>query len=223
MLDPATFRRIKPNYQFSSIKPPDPDLLSNSESEHSTSSRLGSEEDSDGETDSEPDPFTEPTRKQAKRIKADLKKHFKKKLYRDEDESEQIRVIEVYVPDPAGDGPKTLEALDNARGEGEDAAKPSFTDEDYLTASPVTLGFSFGEKLWLEFSVAGISDIRWNEDAFDSLIIPDDQKTVVRALVESHAWEAKCNIDDVIRGKGRGLVAVLHGVSLTHYPVPIAE
>ncbi len=42
-------------------------------------------------------------------------------------------------------------------------------------------------------------------------MIPQDQKDVVRALVESHSYSASRNIDDVIQGKGQGLVAVLHG------------
>ena len=47
--------------------------------------------------------------------------------------------------------------------------------------------------------------------AFDSLQIPENQKSIVKALVESHTQRASCNIDDVVQGKGRGLVAVLHG------------
>jgi len=43
--------------------------------------------------------------------------------------------------------------------------------------------------------------------------LPENQKTIVRALVESHTGKEgrKVGIDDVIKGKGKGLVAVLHG------------
>lgn len=64
----------------------------------------------------------------------------------------------------------------------------------------------------VEFPVNNVKEIQWNESAFDSLVLPDAQKDIVRALVETHT-HAKDNgtIDDVIAGKGRGLVAVLHG------------
>lgn len=73
------------------------------------------------------------------------------------------------------------------------------------------LGFAFSEKMWLEFSVSGIKDIEWNEKAFDSLVLPENQKSIVKALVESHTFNAAQSIDDVIQGKGKGLVSVLHG------------
>lgn len=94
------------------------------------------------------------------------------------------------------------------------ATEPSertFTEEELLIASPVVLGFAFSEKLWLEFTVSGIREIEWNDSAFDSLVLPDNQKSIVKALVESHTFNPAQNVDDVIQGKGRGLVAVLHG------------
>jgi SpoVK/Ycf46/Vps4 family AAA+-type ATPase len=56
-----------------------------------------------------------------------------------------------------------------------------------------------------------VNEIEWNDGAFDSLVLPDNQKSIVKALVESHTFNAAQNIDDVIQGKGKGLVAVLHG------------
>lgn len=61
------------------------------------------------------------------------------------------------------------------------AAKvPKFSDEEYLIASPVVLGFAFGEKLWLEFTVSGIKDIVWNEHAYDSLVREPNKKEIVQ-------------------------------------------
>ncbi|KAL5594336.1 hypothetical protein BROUX41_001276 [Berkeleyomyces rouxiae] len=95
--------------------------------------------------------------------------------------------------------------------DGEAAQHPVFSDIDYLIASPVVLGFSFSEKLWLELAVSHIGEIKWNEDAYDSLVLAPKTKNIVRALVESHKYHAAESIDDVIQGKGKGLVAVLHG------------
>lgn len=93
----------------------------------------------------------------------------------------------------------------------EEGAKDIFTEEQLLIASSVVVGFSFSEKLWLEFAVSSIGEISWNADAFDSLILPDNQKGIVKAMVSSHAFHPSRSIDDIIAGKGKGLVAVLHG------------
>ena len=94
---------------------------------------------------------------------------------------------------------------------GELGAKDIFTEEELLLASPVVLGFAFGEKLWLELSVSSIHEIEWGDGAFDSLMIPEDKKRIVKALVQSHRFHGARTIDDVVQGKGKGLVSVLHG------------
>ena len=206
MIDPATFRRLRPNYQFSSIIRDDKDLLSDSESEGEIE-EIDEESSSSDDDASQSDPLKDDSdTRDAKEYKK-WKKNHKKKLVRDPDNPEGYHIIWVKINKRV---PEDVEALPKQPAE-EDSTTPSFTDEEYLIANPVALGFSFSEKMWLEFAVSGINEIQWNAGAFDSLIIPDDQKTVVRALVESHAFEAKKNIDDVIQGKGRGLVAVLHG------------
>ncbi|KAI1607958.1 P-loop containing nucleoside triphosphate hydrolase protein, partial [Exophiala viscosa] len=86
-----------------------------------------------------------------------------------------------------------------------------FTSEELIVASPVVLGFAFAEKLWLEFKVSAISEVVYNAEAFDSLVLPESQKSLVKALVSSHSFQGHKSIDDIISGKGRGLVAVLHG------------
>ncbi|KAK5074787.1 hypothetical protein LTR64_000992 [Lithohypha guttulata] len=93
----------------------------------------------------------------------------------------------------------------------EEGSKDIFTEEQLLIASSTVVGFSFSEKLWLEFAVSKIGEISWNTDAFDSLILPDNQKGIVKAMVSSHAFHPSRSIDDIIAGKGKGLVAVLHG------------
>lgn len=90
-------------------------------------------------------------------------------------------------------------------------AMPEFTDEDYLIASPVVFGFSFSEKQWLEFSVSAVKDIKWTEKAWDSLVLEPETKDLIQALVQSRKYHAAQTIDDVIQGKGKGLVTVLHG------------
>lgn len=72
--------------------------------------------------------------------------------------------------------------LDASDEDVKDAKKlPEFTEEEYLLASPVVLGFSFGEKLWLEFTVSGIKEISWNANAYESLVLEPKTKETVKA------------------------------------------
>ncbi|CAK7210924.1 hypothetical protein SCUCBS95973_000957 [Sporothrix curviconia] len=87
-----------------------------------------------------------------------------------------------------------------------EAPLPEFSDEEYLIASPLVLGFAFAEKMWLEFTVSSVNEIQWNETAYQSLVLEPKTKDIVKALVESHKYHAAESIDDVIQGKGKGLV-----------------
>jgi DNA polymerase III delta prime subunit len=112
-----------------------------------------------------------------------------------------------------GEVPSTMgkKGSDIKVGKNQEKPIPVFTDDEYIICSPVVLGFAFAEKLWLEFTVSGIKEIAWNEEAYDSLVLDDNTKTIVKALVESHKYHGAESIDDVIQGKGRGLVVMLHG------------
>jgi hypothetical protein len=187
MIDPAIHRRINPNYPISTVRPKDPDFLGDSDdSDAGCCCVSGSESD----------------QPQAHRRDSDSPQ-YKYKVVRDDNGRPQVIAVEV---DENGN-----EIQKENMDEVGDASERDFTEEELLIASPVVLGFAFSEKLWLEFSISGISDIGWNEDAFRSLVLPDNQKSIVKALVESHTFCAAQNIDDVIQGKGKGLVAVLHG------------
>lgn len=216
MVDPAIHRRINPNYPISTVKPADPDILDGEEDEESDNESCNCESSSDEEGLSQKvgDQFAETD-----------KPITKYKLIKDEDDAYQLVEIEI---DAEGNA---LQKEDiNELPEQDGVQKRQFTEEEVLIASPVVLGFAFSEKLWLELTVSGINNIDWNEGAYDSLVLPDNQKAIVKALVQSHTFEGSRNIDDVIQGKsnstqllsqnlgidillgkGRGLVAVLHG------------
>ncbi|KAI9766368.1 MAG: hypothetical protein M1840_006632 [Geoglossum simile] len=86
--------------------------------------------------------------------------------------------------------------------------------EDLLLCSPTVLGFSFSNKLWLEFAVAHIRDIIWNPSPFENLVLPNKQKNIIRALAESQKIETDKPFDDFIKGKGQGLVILLHDLGV---------
>ncbi|KAJ5661410.1 uncharacterized protein N7477_009026 [Penicillium maclennaniae] len=196
MIDPAIHRRINPNYPISTVRPKDPDLLDPSEAGFSDPDDDGSEGCCCGGSDSDSD----------RGGSSDTPRTVYKVI---EGDDGNPRVVEVEVDENGNEIHK--EKMDRIEGDAADTKEREFTEEELLVASPVVLGFAFSEKLWLEFTISGISDIDWNADAFGSLVLPNNQKSIVKALVESHTFHAAENIDDVIQGKGKGLVAVLHG------------
>lgn len=211
MVDPAIHRRILPNYNVSTVKPKDPDLLDSDDSDSDAGCCGG------GSSDDEQGAHHMEEHKEKGKDDDEPKTKMKVIL----DDKNEPRVVEVPVD---ADGqeikvekldavPSTVAKKDGEAVLAEEDKKtlPVFTDEEYLIASPVVLGFAFAEKLWLEFTVSGVKDIVWNEGAYDSLVLEDNTKAIVKALVESHKYHPAESIDDVIQGKGKGLVAVLHG------------
>ncbi|KAH7325774.1 P-loop containing nucleoside triphosphate hydrolase protein [Stachybotrys elegans] len=84
------------------------------------------------------------------------------------------------------------------------------SDEEYMICANEVAGYSLRDKKWGWFSVEMIRDVEFNENAFDGLILQEDQKHVMVSLVRSHA-DGMVEFDDMIRGKGKGLVFLLHG------------
>ncbi|KAF4847908.1 ATPase family AAA domain-containing protein 3B [Colletotrichum siamense] len=87
------------------------------------------------------------------------------------------------------------------------------TDEQALLAAPTVRGFSFAEKRFFDFFVDKIRDIEWNTQCFEQLVLPETQKELVQALVAEHTARATAGaeFDDIVKGKGKGLILVLHG------------
>ncbi|KAK4495696.1 hypothetical protein PRZ48_012964 [Zasmidium cellare] len=74
----------------------------------------------------------------------------------------------------------------------------------------VVRGYLLGSKSWAEFEVDSILPIEWNHKAFDSLVIPPARKRLLEALVRQQKGLKK-SMDDVVRGKGQGLIMLLAG------------
>ena len=214
MIDPAIHRRILPNYNVSTVKPKDPDLL-DSDSDDSD----GSDDDGCGCDDSDDEDQNRGLEGKREKKYKDDDEEPKMKLKVVLDEKKEPHIVEVpvnaegqeIVVEKLEEVPSKMTKEGTAVSEEDKKTLPVFTDEEYLIASSVVLGFAFAEKLWLEFTVSGVKDIVWNEGAYDSLVLEDDTKAIVKALVESHKYHPAESIDDVIQGKGKGLVAVLHG------------
>ena len=149
MVDPATFRRVNPNYQISYIKPKEADDLFS----------LSDDEDSDGEgccscgggsDDEEEDGGNDAL---AKKFDTGDRPKYKYKWEKNERGDTIFMAVEV---DEDGDPLQRNRAVDKLSEESTTKNR-TFTEEELLLTSPVLLGFSFGEKLWLEFTISGVS------------------------------------------------------------------
>ncbi|KXH34786.1 hypothetical protein CSAL01_00367 [Colletotrichum salicis] len=92
----------------------------------------------------------------------------------------------------------------------EDNSRKHLTEFHLQLTDPEVDGFDLKEKVWRSFEVDRIHDIEWNTKPFESLVLPEGYKDLILAFVESQVKE-KVAFDDVINGKGGGLVALLAG------------
>lgn len=112
-------------------------------------------------------------------------------------------------------------------------------DERLFCTWPLVCGFSFRLKKWGEFFIDAVSPVQWDNESFDKLVLPDDHRRLVSALVtqvadesvtmgvrrsaaghkaSSSAAAGKRQVvrqaprqSDIVANKGRGCVVLLHG------------
>ena len=83
-------------------------------------------------------------------------------------------------------------------------------DDEYIICHNMIPGFALNEKKWGFFDVDLIEDVELNVDAWNSLMIKEHQKRMILSLVQVHE-DQRLDFDDVIKGKGKGMVFLLHG------------
>ncbi|KAI0420248.1 P-loop containing nucleoside triphosphate hydrolase protein [Xylaria grammica] len=103
--------------------------------------------------------------------------------------------------DDGGDGNLEAPAVKHRR---------PLTEEQLLICTPVVRGYALRAKLWLEFFIDSISEIVFDNTAFDSLVLPEGHKSLILAIAKTQI-KKKHLFDDVIAGKGRGIIMLLSG------------
>ncbi|CAI7645434.1 unnamed protein product [Penicillium glandicola] len=86
-------------------------------------------------------------------------------------------------------------------------------DAQRLITTPLLYGYSLNDKEWGQFHVDGLRDIEWNEQAFESLVLPREQqglKEVILAVAKAQSNKVD-EFDDFVRGKGRGFIMQFSG------------
>lgn len=82
--------------------------------------------------------------------------------------------------------------------------------EDLIICTAEIIAYSLTTMKWGLFKVECAGDVVYDEAAFVSLLIDQDYKDTILSLVHIHADE-RAIFDDVIAGKGKGMVMLLHG------------
>lgn len=90
-------------------------------------------------------------------------------------------------------------------------ATAELPDEDVMTCSPYLMGYSLESKRWAIFMLNSITEVAYNDQAFHGLVLEERQKKLISSLLERQDHEQHDDFDDLIRGKGKGLIFLLYG------------
>ncbi|KAE8378061.1 P-loop containing nucleoside triphosphate hydrolase protein [Aspergillus bertholletiae] len=83
------------------------------------------------------------------------------------------------------------------------------TEEHLLLCTDTVPAFSFEDKKFLTANIGDLEDITFNQEVFRQLVLPDPTKEIVRVMVQSHVNGVE--FDNLTKGKGKGLIMLLHG------------
>lgn len=78
---------------------------------------------------------------------------------------------------------------------------------------PYLLGYSMTKKIWAEFYVDNITEIKFDDKSFDYLVLPDESKINRKEFIISLVKNYKNSFTDIIKNKNGGLIFLLHGPS----------
>ncbi|KAJ2992277.1 hypothetical protein NUW58_g2220 [Xylaria curta] len=113
-----------------------------------------------------------------------------------------------YRHDPERPDQPKPELVDNLGPEA--MSRTESPGDKFLLATPnFVWGFNLQDKKWCKLAIAHVNDVDWDEKAFDNLVIDPDSKDVIQALVTNKVHNSTST--DLVRGKGGGLILLLHG------------
>ncbi|GKU09061.1 unnamed protein product [Fusarium langsethiae] len=85
--------------------------------------------------------------------------------------------------------------------------EPPEGSELFIFPSTV-VGYNLRQKKWQDLQIDSIQELQWNKQAFRHLVIDEETKDIIQALVTSKLETDQTT--DLIQGKGNGLI-MLHG------------
>lgn len=97
--------------------------------------------------------------------------------------------------------------IEGSREDRKNKVNLQIPDKDLWRTYPYVFGFSLSSKQWGRFSLDGVSEIQFRTDAFEKLVLPQEDKELVKAIVQEDGGD----FSDLIDGKGGGSIFLLHG------------
>jgi len=82
--------------------------------------------------------------------------------------------------------------------------------EVFIYCTPFVYTFGLQSKRWLKANVLNISNVVWNTEAWSSLVLANDYKSLTHAFAKAQL-ESNQEFDDFIRGKCQGMIMLLSG------------
>lgn len=97
-----------------------------------------------------------------------------------------------------------------AEEEDDESKRITLSNEQKMICTPLVRGYALKEKMWLNFFVNAVQDIAFSNRAFESLVLPKQQKELILGFTATQQ-SFHSQFDDVIEGKGRGIILLLCG------------
>ncbi|MCJ1264429.1 hypothetical protein MMC22_004300 [Lobaria immixta] len=93
-----------------------------------------------------------------------------------------------------------------------DALEPNSQPDDLvlLLCPQHVQGYCLREKIWKPLNVTQLKPVTFRKNAWDRLVLDPQYKDIVQAMVASYV-DKTAGLEDLVAGKGAGLVALLHG------------
>ncbi|KAH7472882.1 hypothetical protein FOMA001_g12112 [Fusarium oxysporum f. sp. matthiolae] len=114
---------------------------------------------------------------------------------------------------PEGKHPKTQQKRLNEEDQTKNREELLQKPKELAFMTELIGGYALKNKLWVYFYVEDLEPIVWNDQAYSHLVFDEQQKDLVLSFVENHSLAngAKTAMEDVIVGKGQGLIMLLSG------------
>ncbi|CAM1508686.1 Fc.00g055340.m01.CDS01 [Cosmosporella sp. VM-42] len=85
-------------------------------------------------------------------------------------------------------------------------------EADYLLCPPRTDAFLLDKRIWIWALIGSLETVNWYPDPFNTLQLPVEKKDLIKDLVTGfNTANPFAGFDDIVRGKGKGLIFLLHG------------
>ena len=127
------------------------------------------------------------------------------------------------MEDATYDNELSADFTDNSPLLNEQPDSTTLSKEALMLLPPRVYGFSLLDRSFHAFDLGKVEDIKSWSQGFEKLVLPKEHKKIIQALVNNHTkGPTPINTDprerdkdfsiDIVRGKGKGLVILLHGV-----------